>query len=39
MLDWLGAHVPPGVRIAAELKPLPGPLESPWVAVDLGQGR
>jgi 4-amino-4-deoxy-L-arabinose transferase-like glycosyltransferase len=34
MLDWLGAHVPPGVRIAAELKPLPGPLESPWVAVD-----
>jgi hypothetical protein len=34
MLDWLGAHVPPGARIAAELKPLPGPLESPWVAVD-----
>jgi 4-amino-4-deoxy-L-arabinose transferase-like glycosyltransferase len=33
MLDWLGAHVPPGARIAAELKPLPGPLESPWVAV------
>jgi len=34
MLDWLSAHVPPGARIAAELKPLPGPLESPWVAVD-----
>jgi hypothetical protein len=34
MLDWLGAHVPPGARLAAELKPLPGPLESPWVAVD-----
>jgi 4-amino-4-deoxy-L-arabinose transferase-like glycosyltransferase len=33
MLDWLAAHVPPGARIAAELKPLPGPLESPWVAV------
>jgi 4-amino-4-deoxy-L-arabinose transferase-like glycosyltransferase len=33
MLDWLEAHVPPGARIAAELKPLPGPLESPWVAV------
>jgi 4-amino-4-deoxy-L-arabinose transferase-like glycosyltransferase len=34
MLGWLAAHVPPGARIAAELKPLPGPLESPWVAVD-----
>jgi 4-amino-4-deoxy-L-arabinose transferase-like glycosyltransferase len=34
MLDWLSTHVPPGERIAAELKPLPGPLESPWVAVD-----
>ena len=34
LLDWLAAHVPPGARIAAELKPLPGPLESPWVAVD-----
>ena len=34
MLDWLSAHVPPGARIAAELKPLPGPLESPWIAVD-----
>ncbi len=34
MLDWLGAHVPPGARVAAELKPLPGPLESPWVAVN-----
>jgi len=33
MLDWLGTHVPPGARIAAELKPLPGPLDSPWVAV------
>ena len=33
LLDWLGANVPPGARIAAELKPLPGPLESPWVAV------
>jgi 4-amino-4-deoxy-L-arabinose transferase-like glycosyltransferase len=34
MLDWLSAHVPPGARIAAELKPLPGPLESPWIAVE-----
>ena len=34
MLDWLAAHVPPGARIAAELKPLPGPLESPWIPVD-----
>ncbi|HEU5098034.1 MAG TPA: glycosyltransferase family 39 protein [Roseiflexaceae bacterium] len=34
LLDWLAAHVPPGARIAAELKPLPGPLESPWVALD-----
>jgi 4-amino-4-deoxy-L-arabinose transferase-like glycosyltransferase len=34
LLGWLDAHVPPGARIAAELKPLPGPLESPWVALD-----
>jgi 4-amino-4-deoxy-L-arabinose transferase-like glycosyltransferase len=34
MLDWLSEHVPPGERVAAELKPLPGPLDSPWVAVD-----
>ncbi|HJZ47950.1 MAG TPA: hypothetical protein VKE41_12320, partial [Roseiflexaceae bacterium] len=34
LLNWLGTHVPPGARIAAELKPLPGPLESPWIAVD-----
>jgi 4-amino-4-deoxy-L-arabinose transferase-like glycosyltransferase len=29
-LEWLGATIPPGVRVAAELRPLPGPLESPW---------
>jgi 4-amino-4-deoxy-L-arabinose transferase-like glycosyltransferase len=34
LLEWLAANVPPGARIAAELKPLPGPLESPWVAVE-----
>ncbi|MBK9714276.1 MAG: glycosyltransferase family 39 protein [Kouleothrix sp.] len=33
MLAWLDAHVPPGARIAAELRPLPGPLESPWAEV------
>jgi hypothetical protein len=33
MLDWLATKVPPGARIAAELKPLPGPIESPWVAI------
>jgi len=29
-LDWIDANVPPGVRIAAELRPLPGPSESRW---------
>jgi hypothetical protein len=29
-LDWIEANVPPGVRVAAELRLLPGPLESRW---------
>jgi len=29
-LDWIDANVPPGVRVAAELRPLPGPVESRW---------
>ena len=29
-LAWIDANVPPGVRIAAELRPLPGPSESRW---------
>jgi 4-amino-4-deoxy-L-arabinose transferase-like glycosyltransferase len=29
-LDWIDANVPPGVRIAAELRSLPGPSESRW---------
>jgi len=29
-LAWIDAHVPPGVRVAAELRPLPGPSESRW---------
>ena len=34
LTDWIDAHVPPGARIAAELRPLPGPLESRWTAID-----
>ncbi len=29
-LEWVEANVAPGVRVAAELRPLPGPLESRW---------
>jgi hypothetical protein len=29
-LAWVDANVPPGVRVAAELRPLPGPSEGPW---------
>lgn len=29
-LAWVEANVPPGARIAAELRPLPGPSESRW---------
>lgn len=29
-LAWIDANVPPGERIAAELRALPGPLDSPW---------
>lgn len=35
LLRWLQREVPPGARIAAELPPLPGPLESPWAAATL----
>ncbi len=29
-LNWIDANVPPGVRVAAELRQLPGPIESRW---------
>jgi hypothetical protein len=29
-IAWIDANIPPGERIAAELRPLPGPLESRW---------
>lgn len=29
-LAWIDEHVPPGVRVAAELRALPGPAESRW---------
>ncbi|HEY7598824.1 MAG TPA: hypothetical protein VH741_02765, partial [Candidatus Limnocylindrales bacterium] len=29
-LVWVEANAPPGARVAAELRPLPGPLESRW---------
>jgi hypothetical protein len=29
-LAWVEANAPPGGRVAAELRPLPGPLESRW---------
>lgn len=29
-IAWIDANVPPGVRVAAELRPLPGPAESRW---------
>ena len=32
-LAWIDAHVPPGARIAAELRPIPGPVESRWTEV------
>ena len=32
-LAWIAANVPPGARIAAELRPLPGAPESRWAAV------
>ena len=32
-LAWLDANVPPGARIAAELRPLPGAPESRWAEV------
>jgi 4-amino-4-deoxy-L-arabinose transferase-like glycosyltransferase len=34
MSSWIAAHVPPGAQIAAELMPLPGPLESRWTTVE-----
>ncbi|HEX6289066.1 MAG TPA: glycosyltransferase family 39 protein [Herpetosiphonaceae bacterium] len=33
-LHWVDAHVPPGVRLAAELKPVPGAQESRWTEVE-----
>lgn len=33
LLAWIEAEVPPGARIAAELKPVPGPTEARWTDV------
>jgi hypothetical protein len=33
LLAWIDANVSPGARIAAELKPVPGPTEARWVDV------
>jgi hypothetical protein len=33
LIDWIGQHVPPGTRIAAELKPVPGDTEQRWTDV------
>ncbi len=33
VLAWIEANVPPGVRIAAELKPVPSPTEARWTFV------
>lgn len=33
LLSWIEAEVPPGTRIAAELKPVPGPSEARWTDV------
>jgi 4-amino-4-deoxy-L-arabinose transferase-like glycosyltransferase len=34
LLDWIGANVPPGARMAAELKPVPGQGEARWTDVE-----
>lgn len=34
ILQWIEANVPPGVQIAAELKPVPGGGEPRWTEVD-----
>jgi hypothetical protein len=33
LIDWIGQNVPPGARIAAELKPVPGDTEQRWTDV------
>lgn len=33
LIDWVERSVPPGVRIAAELKAVPGPTEARWTDV------
>lgn len=33
LLAWIDANVPPGARIAGELKPVPGPTEARWTDV------
>ncbi|MEI7771361.1 MAG: hypothetical protein WCI67_15330, partial [Chloroflexales bacterium] len=33
LIDWIDQHVPPGARIAAELKPVPGDTEQRWTDV------
>jgi hypothetical protein len=35
LIDWIAANVPPGTRIAAELKPVPGPTEQRWTDVPI----
>ncbi|NJN19141.1 MAG: phospholipid carrier-dependent glycosyltransferase [Oscillochloris sp.] len=34
VLAWIAAEVPPGARIAAELKPIPGVTENRWTEID-----
>ncbi len=33
LLSWIEQEVPPGARIAAEMKPIPGPSEARWTDV------
>ena len=33
LLDWLATSVPPGTRLAAELKAVPGPTEARWTEI------
>lgn len=35
LIDWIAQNVPPGARIAAELKPVPGPTEQRWTDVPI----
>ncbi|NTW04052.1 MAG: hypothetical protein HGA19_22725, partial [Oscillochloris sp.] len=35
LIDWIAQNVPPGTRIAAELKPVPGKIEQRWTDVPI----